>query len=236
MPELRESKRKQTLQEKEKGEKRKQILREKERERKQILREKEKGKERKREQILKAAIKLFAKRGFDKTTVEDIALHANVATGTYYNYFKGKEDVILYFLDRETEASLDAIQKKAYSIPSFFDQLEELVSVFLDHVFRNKEFARNLMSKRVMLVGAKDNQNERKLLGGVSTLVDLAKQRNAIKSHIDTKRIAELINAINTMHVIYWLNGTIKSKKECSKRIREAVQLVFDGIGIDKER
>jgi AcrR family transcriptional regulator len=236
MLELRERKRKQALQEKEKREKRQQILRDKEKKRKQILRDKEKGKERKREQILKAAIKLFTERGFDRTTVADIALHANVATGTYYNYFKGKEDAILYFLDRETEVSIDAIQKKAHSIPNFFDQLEELVSVFLNHIFRNKEFARVLMSKRVMLTGAKDNQNERKLLGGVSTLIDLAKQRNAIKSHIDTNRIADLIYGINTMHIICWLNGTIKSKKGCSKRIREAVQLVFDGIGIDKER
>jgi len=227
---LNERNKKKTLREEEKRERRTIILQQKEKTRKLILREKEKGKERKREQILKAAIKSFAERGFDKTTVEDIALNANVATGTYYNYFKSKEDVLLYFLDRETERSIDAIQKIAYTMTDFFHQLQESFSILLSHVFQNKEFGRILMSKRVMLMGAKDNQIERKLLEGVSMFVDLAKQRNMIKSHVDTKRIAEIMSSITTTYIIYWLNGTIASRKECITRIGEALQLVYDGI------
>lgn len=235
MRELTERKQKQIQQEKEKREKRKQILREKEKKKRQSLREKQKEKRRKKEQILKAAIKLFTQKGFDQTTVEDIALTANVATGTYYNYFESKEDVILYFLDRETEASIDEIKRTAQSMPSLFDQLEETVSILLNHVFRNKEFARILMSKRVMLMGAKDNRVERKLLERIAALVDLAKERAAISSHIDSQRTAEIISSLVTTNIIYWLNGAISSRKECSTRIRDVLQLVYDGIGADEK-
>ncbi len=46
--------------------------------------------------------------------------------------------------------------------------------------------------------------------------------------------MAEMIFAIYTMFVMYWLNGFIKSKKECVRRIREVIHLVFEGVGINQ--
>jgi hypothetical protein len=43
--------------------------------------------------------------------------------------------------------------------------------------------------------------------------------------------MANMIFAIYTMYVIYWLNGFIKTKKECVRRIREVIHLIFDGVG-----
>ncbi|NJE84869.1 TetR/AcrR family transcriptional regulator [Thermococcus sp. CX2] len=47
-----------------------------------------------RERILKAAEELFAEKGYDKTTVDEIVEKAGVAKGTFYNYFKSKEELI----------------------------------------------------------------------------------------------------------------------------------------------
>jgi len=47
-----------------------------------------------RERIVSAAMELFAKKGFDKTTVDEIVAKAGVAKGTFYLYFKSKEDLI----------------------------------------------------------------------------------------------------------------------------------------------
>lgn len=191
-------------------------------------------KENKRERILKVAIELFTKKGFEKTTIEDITRNAKVAKGTFYNFFEKKEDVILYFLDREIEESRDEIQSNLYLKRIFFDQLEMLISTYLKHIFRKKEFAKILISNRVMLMGTKNNQNELRLIQSLSQLIDLAKQRNEIKNQVDTKQLAELIFAINTMYIIYWLNRTIKSKKECVERIIKTLKLVFYGVGTDR--
>ncbi len=47
-----------------------------------------------REKIVSSAMELFARKGFDKTTVDEIVAKAGVAKGTFYLYFKSKDDLI----------------------------------------------------------------------------------------------------------------------------------------------
>jgi len=49
-----------------------------------------------RRQILDAALRMFASKGYAGATVRDIARAARVAEGTIYNYFKNKEDVLVH--------------------------------------------------------------------------------------------------------------------------------------------
>jgi TetR/AcrR family fatty acid metabolism transcriptional regulator len=54
----------------------------------------------KRDRILDAATKVFAKRGFFGAQVADIAKRAGVASGTVYLYFKSKDDLLLSLFER----------------------------------------------------------------------------------------------------------------------------------------
>lgn len=56
-----------------------------------------------RTQILNAATKVFAEKGFHRATVKDIARAAGVADGTVYNYFGSKSDVLMGILNRLNE-------------------------------------------------------------------------------------------------------------------------------------
>jgi len=62
-----------------------------------------------RERILDAALKLFRERGFDETTMRDIAAAAGVATGAAYYYFRSKEELVMAFYVRTADEARDII-------------------------------------------------------------------------------------------------------------------------------
>src|SRR5215472_2023489 len=53
-----------------------------------------------RRQILDAATRVFASKGFNRATIRDVAQDAGVADGTIYNYFGNKTDLLFGLLDR----------------------------------------------------------------------------------------------------------------------------------------
>ena len=57
-----------------------------------------------RNQILDAATKVFAEKGFHPTTIKDIAKEAGIADGTIYNYFDNKTALMLGIFDRLNES------------------------------------------------------------------------------------------------------------------------------------
>src|SRR5215207_2881201 len=57
-----------------------------------------------RNQILDAAITVFAEKGFHKATIKDIAKVAKIADGTIYNYFANKTALVMGIMDRLNES------------------------------------------------------------------------------------------------------------------------------------
>lgn len=193
----------------------------------------EQQKANRREAILRAAMDLFSRKGFDLTTVEDITRQARVAKGTFYNFFPKKEDVLLYFLDTEISKSSDEIQRKMPRLSTISEKIELLIATYIKHIFPNKEFSSVLIKERVVNLGTGSNRNELNLMRQLAGLFDEAKRRGEIRGDIESGHLAEMVFAIYTMYVIYWTNGFIKTKKQCVERIREISMLMLQGVARD---
>lgn len=71
------------------------------------------GEERRMEEILDAAFKVFSARGYHNTTVDDIAQEAGISKGTCYQYFTSKEDIFIATMERTLDTLLAEAQAAA---------------------------------------------------------------------------------------------------------------------------
>jgi AcrR family transcriptional regulator len=69
------------------------------------------NKENTRQAILQSALDLFAQKGFYQTTTKAISRKARIAEGTLFNYFETKEDLALYFFERELAGIVEWYQR-----------------------------------------------------------------------------------------------------------------------------
>jgi AcrR family transcriptional regulator len=91
----------------------------------------ERKKERTRQQIIDAAMGLFAERGYHATTIADIAAAAEVAPRTFFSYFPSKEAVVFHNVDRDMDALAAALRDRLPG-ESVFDALRRWIDAMFD--------------------------------------------------------------------------------------------------------
>jgi TetR/AcrR family fatty acid metabolism transcriptional regulator len=85
----------------------------------------------KRDRILKAAVKVFAKNGFYATRVSEIAKAAGVADGTIYLYFKNKDDVLITIFEDGIQQLLTILREVAASDEPFDQRIKRIIELQL---------------------------------------------------------------------------------------------------------
>src|SRR5919106_2325797 len=91
----------------------------------------ERKKQRTREQIVDAAMRLFDERGYHATTITDIAAAAEVAPRTFFTYFPSKEAVVFHNLDRDLDSLASALRHRLPG-ETAFDALRRWIDAMFD--------------------------------------------------------------------------------------------------------
>jgi AcrR family transcriptional regulator len=124
-----------------------------------IQERKQRERERRRQQIIVAAKRVFSEKGYSKSTMEDIAREAELSPGTLYLYFKNKDELyaslslrILQYLnirleDVKKEKDIEPRQKVAAIKEALFDvyQFDPMILINMFHL-QSSETLKNLSS------------------------------------------------------------------------------------------
>lgn len=89
--------------------------------------------------MVQGAARVFAKRGYEQTSVQQLAAELGLATGALYHYFPGKEDLLIQICDELTRPLLELIDELAATPGSPPRQLRELVRIWVAHVAEHRD-------------------------------------------------------------------------------------------------
>ena len=99
-----------------------------------------------RQQIMDAALNCFARKGYHKTTMDDIVAESGLSKGTLYWYFKSKDELFFSLINSfflEMQQDLDAIFERptsatdklrilGHEFASFYEEVAEFLNVFFE--------------------------------------------------------------------------------------------------------
>ena len=188
----------------------------------------------KHDQILQAAIKVFAKKGFFNSKVSEIAREANVADGTIYLYFKNKDDILISLfeemvntINQQMEAELAKTQ----------DPLEKLRIFISQHLLRIKE---NKHLAEVMQIELRQSSKFMRryvpvkflqYLDMIGKIIEEGQQKGIIREDV-IPAIAKraIFGALDEMS-LYWVLAK-KPKYSLEQSIEQITRYFIDGLRV----
>ena len=93
------------------------------------------------QQIIHAAVRVFARKGYYNSRVADIAREAGIAAGTIYLYFKTKDDILVTLFRDKMAEFVDALRKSIVGEPDAASKVRRLVSLHFRMLEENPDLA-----------------------------------------------------------------------------------------------
>lgn len=167
------------------------------------------GKAHRSRRLLESAARLIRDQGYDQTRIEDIATHAEVSVGTFYNYFSTKGDLLLAIVSMEVEEVLahgnSLVANPAGNVAA---TLQALIGGYFDHslVYLSKEMWRRAMA---ISIEAPDTPFSRRyteldalLRDQVCAVIAALQRRGHARTGISAQAVGALIfNNLNMMFI-----------------------------------
>lgn len=181
-------------------------------------------------QIMHQAVRLFRERGFDNTTMEQIALEADVAKRTLYSYFPVKEAIVSFYWKSNVEENLDRFPQLLSQYP---DTRSRLKAVFLSaaEAFKtDPEFARIEFGFQFQLLG-KDPLNQMYQSGFdnfLAAVIEAGQQSGDLRNDISAQEMASQLVWAFTATCLMWFSAPDSFLLE--DRLVKTVTCFMDGV------
>jgi AcrR family transcriptional regulator len=195
-------------------------------------REKRKQKEKiaRIEGILSAAKKVFSRKGYEATTMEDIAQEAGFGKASLYFYFQGKEEVFLSLIKDGMERQKNLLKQVMDSQLSNVEKLKALISKYFEYVEENKDFIRIVHSESQKLyattlekVRSSIIREHKNTMGGIASII-----KEGIKSG-EFRKIEPTIAAVSLMGIVRSVifNWFIRQEETSLDRYKSTIMDIF---------
>lgn len=184
--------------------------------------------------IFEASMKLFAEKGYDATSIEEITATVGVAKGTLYYHFSSKEEIFNFLVEEGIKLLQNSIDIKTSKLPNYIDKLKAIILIQIKIVVKYEDIITILLTQ---FLGKKArNQKCQKLvyeyINKIEEIVKEGIKKGQIKQE-NSQAIASEIYGLICSSLVYKLrnNGQI----EIMKLYKEFENTIIQGLKIDEK-
>ena len=182
-----------------------------------------------RERLFRAALDLFAKKGFTETTVEDITEAADVGKGTFFNYFPSKDHILLAFGEMQLEkleAAVAEVKMSGESMPQFLRTLGDRMT---QEPVRNPGIVRTLLQAFLSTTQVREEMTalQKRIHGLHSEIIRIGQERGEIRSDLPAADISNVFRQTIFGTLLFW---SLLGDATLQERMDSAFNVLWSGL------
>jgi AcrR family transcriptional regulator len=182
-----------------------------------------------RERLFRAALRLFAEKGFAETTVEDVTNAADVGKGTFFNYFPSKEHILIAFSDMQLsklQATVDQMRARPEPMRSFFRAMTLRMT---EEPSRAPDVVRALLQANLSSSSVRSVMRERsaRAEGLLTQLVQIGQERGEFRRDVPALELAQVFRQTIFGTLLMW---SLHGDASLSDRIERALEILWLGL------
>lgn len=192
--------------------------------------------QRREEEILDAAAKIFASRGYPKTDVQLVADELGVGKGTIYRYFPSKRDLFLAAVDRGMRRFKEQLDTSVAEVDDSLDRIACVVRVYLAFVDANPAFVELLIQERAEFKDRKKPtyfEHRDANLGPWQELLRGLVAEGRVRD-VPLQRITDVLGDL--LYGAMFTNHFAGRRRSFEQQAEDILDVVFRGILTDRER
>ncbi|MGC5325717.1 TetR/AcrR family transcriptional regulator [Brevibacillus sp. SYSU BS000544] len=185
-----------------------------------------------RERIYQIAISLFLEKGYDETTVDEIVSKADIAKGTFFNYFPAKEQILDHLGQQRIVMMEQLLTTELRDCQNAVEKINRLYLVLAKENEKEKEETELIVTQLIKVISRTKEEmistiNFRKML---QLIVEEGQRNGEFDPTVNPKYVAEMLTGIYFTVLFMWLyqDPTLSMSEEFMGR----VALVLKGISI----
>jgi len=182
-----------------------------------------------RERLFRAALEVFARKGYAESTVEDITEAADVGKGTFFNYFPSKDHILLAFAEMQLHKLASAVaEARVKNVP-----LREFMRGL--GVRMTQEPVRNPAVIRALLQAYLSTTPVREVMTGLqkrvhalhTEMIQLGQARGEIRRDIPARELAYVFRQTIFGTLLIW---SLYGDATLHSRIQKAFDVLWTGL------
>jgi len=188
------------------------------------------------EEILDAAARIFAERGYAATDLQVLADELGVGKGTIYRYFPSKRELFLAAVDRGMSRLSCEIHEAKTQAADPFDMMFEAFRAYLAYFDAHPEYVELIIQERAAFRDRKKptyfehrDAMSAKRMHVLRELIEQGRLRD-----VPPERIMDVVN--NVLYGTIFTNYFTKNSKPLEEQARDIVDIVWHGVLSDAER